>query len=98
MARDEKAKERFDEAVEYARKSYKELIDLGVPKEDARFLLPNACATKILVTMNFRELRHFIQLRGAKDAQWEIRHLAAEMLRLLKEKAPNIFDDINIQQ
>ena len=44
--------------------------------------------------MNFRELRHFIKLRGAKEAQWEIRELAHEMLRILKEKAPNAFDDM----
>jgi thymidylate synthase (FAD) len=85
---------RFDAAVEEARKAYKELIGLGVPKEDARFLLPNACATKIAVTMNFRELRHFIKLRSDKGAQWEIKDLAQEMLRILKEKAPNAFDDL----
>jgi len=89
-----KLKARFDGAVENARKSYKELIDAGVPKEDARFLLPNAAASKIVFTMNFRELRHFIQLRTAKGAQWEIRELAREMLRILKEKAPNAFDDL----
>jgi thymidylate synthase (FAD) len=91
---DPKAKKRYDETVETIRKAYQELIELGVPKEDARFLLPNACATKIAVTMNFRELRHFIKLRGSKEAQWEIRELAQEMLRILKEKAPNAFDDM----
>ena len=88
------AKKAFDEAVEASRVAYKRLIEAGIPKEDARFLLPNATATKIVVTMNFRELRHFIKLRGAKDAQWEIRQLAMEMLRLLKEMAPNAFDDL----
>jgi len=88
------AKKRYDDAIEAVRKAYQELIGIGIPKEDARFLLPNACATKIAVTMNFRELRHFIKLRGAKDAQWEIRELALEMLRILKEKAPNAFDDL----
>jgi thymidylate synthase (FAD) len=87
-------KAKFDEAVENARKSYKDLIESGVPKEDARFLLPNAVAAKIVVTMNFRELRHFIQLRTAKGAQWEIRALAKQMLKILKEKAPNAFDDL----
>jgi thymidylate synthase (FAD) len=88
------SKRRFDEAVEFARKSYKELIGMGVPKEDARFLLPNACTTKIVVTMNFRELRHFITMRTEKGAQWEIRELALEILKLMKEKAPNVFDDL----
>jgi thymidylate synthase (FAD) len=90
----QKAKRRYEEAVESARKAYKELLELGVPKEDARFLLPNACATKIVVTMNFRELMHFIQMRTEKGAQWEIRALALEMLRLLREKAPNVFDEL----
>jgi len=94
VSADPKTLKRFDAAVEGARKAYKELVKLGVPKEDARFLLPNACATKIIVTMNFRELRHFVRLRTAKGAQWEISALAREMLRILKEKAPNAFDDI----
>jgi len=84
----------FDEAVESARKSYQKLIESGVPKEDARFLLPNACATKIVCTMNFRELRHFIKLRSGKGAQWEIKNLACEMLAILKKKAPDAFDDL----
>lgn len=95
VEKDPKAKKVYDEAVEYARKSYKELMDLGVPKEDARFLLPNATSSKIVVTMNFRELRHFIKLRTEKGAQWEIQALGREMLKLLKEKAPNVFDDLN---
>jgi thymidylate synthase (FAD) len=94
VEKDSALKAKYDEAVENARKSYKELINSGIPKEDARFLLPNAVAAKIVVTMNFRELRHFIQLRTAKGAQWEIRELAKEMLRLLKEEAPNAFDDL----
>ncbi len=94
VSQDPKAKKRFDAAVDEARKAYMELVKSGVPKEDARFLLPNACATKIIVTMNFRELRHFVRLRTAKGAQWEISALAKEMLGVLKEKAPNAFDDI----
>ncbi|MBU0761606.1 MAG: FAD-dependent thymidylate synthase [Candidatus Altiarchaeota archaeon] len=89
-----KAKKVFDECVEATRTAYNRLIELGVPREDARFLLPNACATKIVVTMNFRELRHFIKLRSDKGAQWEIKELAHEMLLLLKEKAPNAFEDL----
>lgn len=94
VSKDTKTKKRYDDAIETVRKAYQELIEIGVPKEDARFLLPNACATKIAVTMNFRELRHFIKVRGAKDAQWEIRQLAQKMLEILKEKAPNAFDDL----
>jgi len=94
VAAENDAKNLFDDAVEATRVAYEKLIGLGVPKEDARFILPNACATKIVVTMNFRELRHFIKLRSEKGAQWEIRELAQQMLALLKENSPNAFDDL----
>ncbi|MDO7788948.1 FAD-dependent thymidylate synthase [Desulforamulus aquiferis] len=61
--------------------------------EDARFVLPNAAETKIVVTMNARELRHFFNLRCCQRAQWEIRRLAEEMLNLVKEAAPTVFAD-----
>lgn len=59
--------------------------------EDARFVLPNAAETKMMVTMNARELLHFFTLRCCNRAQWEIRALAIEMLRLVKKVAPVIF-------
>lgn len=59
--------------------------------EDARFLLPNACETKIIVTMNVRSLFNFFRHRCCNRAQWEIRAVANEMLRLCLEVAPNIF-------
>lgn len=61
--------------------------------EDARFVLPNAAETKLIVTMNARELLHFFSLRCCNRAQWEIRALAIEMLRLVKQAAPVIFRD-----
>lgn len=61
--------------------------------EDARFVFPNACETKIVVTMNARTLIHFFKHRCCNRAQWEIRDLATEMLKLVKEVAPNIFKD-----
>lgn len=61
--------------------------------EDARFVLPNAAETKIIVTMNARELRHFFNLRCCQRAQWEIRKLAEEMLRLVRKVAPQLFAD-----
>lgn len=70
---------------------YNGLCELGVPAEDARFVLPNACETRMIVTMNARELLHFFSLRCCKRAQWEIRAVADEMLRLCKEAAPTIF-------
>ncbi len=59
--------------------------------EDARFVLPNAAETKLIVTMNARELMHFFNLRCCNRAQWEIRDLAWEMLRLVKQAAPALF-------
>lgn len=59
--------------------------------EDARFVLPNAAATKMMVTMNARELLHFFSLRCCSRAQWEIRQVAWQMLALVKQVAPNIF-------
>ncbi len=59
--------------------------------EDARFVLPNACETKMVVTMNARSLQNFFHLRCCSRAQWEIRQLAEEMLRLVYPVAPHIF-------
>ena len=61
--------------------------------EDARFVLPNAAETKILATMNARELLHFFSVRCCGRAQWEIRALATEMLRQVREVAPVLFRD-----
>ena len=59
--------------------------------EDARFVLPNACETKMVVTMNARSLNNFFAIRCCNRAQWEIRALAEEMYRLVYEAAPNLF-------
>ncbi len=61
--------------------------------EDARFVLPGACETRMMVTMNVRELRHFFSLRMCSRAQWEIRALATEMHRLCMEVAPALFEN-----
>lgn len=59
--------------------------------EDARYVLPNACETKIVFTMNVRTLLHFFEKRCCSRAQWEIRNLANEMLRQCKEISPILF-------
>ena len=59
--------------------------------EDARFVLPNACETKMVVTMNARELMHFFALRCCNRAQWEIRNIAWQMLEQVIKVAPNVF-------
>lgn len=61
--------------------------------EDARFVLPNACETRLLVTMNARELRHFFALRMCERAQWEIRALAGKMFELSYAETPELFED-----
>lgn len=70
---------------------YKKLLDAGVPAEDARFVIPQAVPTKLIMTMNCRELLHFFSLRTCNRAQWEIRQLADEMLRICRKKSPEIF-------
>lgn len=61
--------------------------------EDARFVLPNACATKMICTMNARSLMNFFSLRCCNRAQWEIRELATQMLREVRQAAPHLFQN-----
>jgi thymidylate synthase (FAD) len=68
-------------------------LERGIPKEDARFILPNAAKTNIIVTMNARELRHFFNLRCCRRSQWEIREVAMEMLKQVKNVAPSLFEN-----
>jgi thymidylate synthase (FAD) len=74
--------------------AYQTLRELGLRKEDARFVLPNAAATRILVTMNFRELLHFFRIRISRAAQWEIRDVGVRMLELIHPHAPSVFGDL----
>lgn len=88
--------ERYNEQMKIIQGWYDEWVDvLGgegeVAYQDARFVLPNAAETKMIVTMNGRELMHFFSLRCCNRAQWEIRELATQMLKQVKEVAPNIF-------
>lgn len=83
----------FDAAMKHTEDAYAELLSLDIPAEDARFVLPNATETKIVITMNVRELLHFFKLRCCNRAQWEIRDLAHKMLELVYPTAPFIFMD-----
>ncbi len=89
---DEEARKIYDEFVGEVKKVYSKLKD-HVPLEDARYVLPNATKSNIIITMNARELWHFFSLRCCKRAQWEIRDLAHRMLDLCKEVAPLIFEN-----
>ncbi|MBR2521882.1 MAG: FAD-dependent thymidylate synthase [Coriobacteriales bacterium] len=90
---DPELKQIFDNAIDSAYKAYAALCKAGVPAEDARYLLPNACESKIVITMNIRELLHFFEVRCCRRAQWEIRELANRKLELARETAPYIFLD-----
>lgn len=83
--------ERYQQMLDTIHGFYAEMLDAGVPAEDARFILPNAATTKIVVTMNGRELLHFFALRCCRRAQWEIQELSKRMLELVKPLAPILF-------
>ncbi len=87
----------WEHLTQQIQSAYQELRALDIRKEDARFLLPNATATRIVVTMNFRELLHFFRLRISAEAQWEIRTLAVHMLNQLVPHAPTIFGELQKQ-
>jgi thymidylate synthase (FAD) len=88
------AKKLFIEEIKRMHNGYSKLISLGIPREDARFILPNACTTHLVMTANFREWLHILSLRLKKSAQWEIRTLMEKILGILKEKAPAVFGDL----
>jgi thymidylate synthase (FAD) len=71
--------------------AYQQLLDGGIKKEDARFILPEATATELVVTGNLQAWLDFISLRNTEHAQWEIRAVAKEIERQLHEHIPQIF-------
>ncbi|MDR0347606.1 MAG: FAD-dependent thymidylate synthase [Coriobacteriales bacterium] len=93
IADDSEALAVFNTAMDVAYSSYAQLVEAGIPAEDARYVLPNACISKIVVTMNIRELLHFFEVRCCHRAQWEIQELAHRMLALVEPTAPYIFMD-----
>lgn len=84
----------FERQMVRAWETYDELLRLGLKPEIARYVLPNACETQIVMTMNFRELRHFIRLRTTARALPEMRAVAGEIRRIVKELAPEVFEDL----
>ncbi len=85
--------ETFLGLVDDASEAYQTLVDAEVPKEDARFVLPNATETSLLMTMTGSALFHFYGLRCCNRAQWEIRGLADSMLAQCREAEPQVFDN-----
>ena len=92
IAQDPELKEEFEALMQSAWDCYRRLSE-KVPAEDARYVLPNACTTNITVTMNARELWHFFSLRCCNRAQHEIRQVADEMLRQVKQVSPSLFSE-----
>jgi thymidylate synthase (FAD) len=91
ILKNKKMKKAYDETMKNIWVEYNKLLNLGIPAEDARFILPNGACTNIIVTMNARSLLNFFELRCCQHAQWEIRKLANIMLREVKKVAPTIF-------
>ena len=87
----ENAPELFGYFIEAATKTYQGLLEQGVPREDARFVLPSATQTNLLMTMDGRALLHFFGLRCCNRAQWEIRTLADSMLIRVRSVEPELF-------
>ena len=80
-------------AMDAVKAFYKKAVSAGISKEDARYATPQSAVTNLTLTMNARELRLFFSLRCCNRAQWEIRAMADEMLKICKEKCPVIFSD-----
>ncbi|MHC4133216.1 MAG: FAD-dependent thymidylate synthase [Planctomycetota bacterium] len=84
----------FHNDMETIRQMYHKWRGRDLRKEDARFVLPNACTSEIVVSANLREWRHILKLRISSKAQWEIRKACQQILLILKELAPACFRDI----
>lgn len=87
-------KAEYDSDMLAIRDMYKKWKDSGMKNEDARFVLPNACTTEMIVSANFREWRHVFNVRCHRRAQWEIRDVCLDMLAELNRHAPHVFADI----
>ena len=82
----------FTALIDKIHNFYEEMLKSGVEAEDARYILPNATETKIIVSMNGRELLHFFTVRCCNRAQWEIKELAIDMLKIVKQVCPVVFE------
>jgi len=84
----EKAGDEFKAFIEEASRAYQKLVAAGVPREDARFVLPNAIETSLIMTIDGRSLMHFFGIRLCNRAQWEVREMAQEILQRVREVEP----------
>ncbi len=106
IEKNEEALKKYNETMDTILKSYNDLTEILFSEhkktmdekaarkkaiEDARFVLPNACETKLVMTFNARSLLNFFSERCCERAQWEIRELATQILKIVKKEAPVIF-------
>lgn len=91
-------KEDFKKKALDSKEFYSDMVKEGIPKEDARYILPNATVSEIVISANFRELRHIFEVRCVSRAHWEIREICLEMLKIMKKKAPIVFWDFEIDE
>ena len=84
----------YDEALKSVYAAYEKMVAAGVPKEDARYILPSAIKTKLVMTLNARSLMHLVWQRTALQAQWEIRELAATLHGLARDATPELWAKI----
>jgi thymidylate synthase (FAD) len=89
---------KFEQLAASAYDLYQEMVKADVPKEDARYILPNATTSEIVISANFRELRHIFAIRCVERAHWEIREICLEMLKIMKKEAPIVFWDFHIDE
>jgi len=92
IEKDKDIRKKYNSLISSIHDLYIEMLDGGIEAEDARYILPNASETKIIISMNARELLHFFTVRCCNRAQWEIRELAVRMLKLAKKVAPIVFE------
>ena len=90
----EAAYKAYDDALKMVYSSYEKMVAAGIPKEDARYILPSAIKTKLVMTLSARSLMHMVWQRTALQAQWEIRELATTLHDLAKEATPELWTKI----
>ncbi|MFI5404669.1 MAG: FAD-dependent thymidylate synthase [Candidatus Gagatemarchaeaceae archaeon] len=90
----EAAYKAYDEALKAVYAAYEKMVAAGVPKEDARYVLPTSIKTKLVMTLSARSLMHLVWQRTALQAQWEIRELAETLLNLAREATPELWTKI----
>ena len=94
VERNEAALAAYNEALKAVYSAYEKMVGAGVPKEDARYVLPSAVKTKLVMTLNARSLMHIVWQRTALQAQWEIRELVGTMLALARQATPELWGKI----